>query len=75
VWSFSAAAAAVSQVQACRELGDWLRRFHDAQRGFTPDPVLSWRRCAGRALREGEVLVHRDAAPDNTIRRPDGARR
>jgi Ser/Thr protein kinase RdoA (MazF antagonist) len=43
--------------QACRALGDWLRRFHDAQRGFTPNPVLPWRRYAGRVLREGEVLV------------------
>jgi hypothetical protein len=52
-------------------IGDWLRRFHDAQRGFTPDPALPWRLYAGRALRVGEVLVHHDAAPYNTIRRPD----
>ncbi len=58
--------------QACRALGDWLRRFHHAQRGFTPDPALPWCLYAGRALREGEVLVHHDAAPYNTIRRPDG---
>jgi hypothetical protein len=58
--------------EACRAIGDWLRRFHDAQRGFIPDPALPWRLYAGRALRPREVLVHHDAAPYNTIRRPDG---
>jgi hypothetical protein len=58
--------------EACMAIGDWLRRFHDAQRGFTPDPALPWRLHAGRALRLGEVLVHHDAAPYNTIRRADG---
>jgi len=58
--------------EACGAIGDWLRRFHDAQRGFIPDPALPWRLHAGRALRPGEVLVHHDAAPYNTIRRPDG---
>lgn len=58
--------------EACMAIGDWLRRFHDAQQGFTPDPSLPWRMYAGRALRDGEVLVHHDAAPYNTIRRTDG---
>jgi len=58
--------------EACIAIGDWLRRFHDAQRGFTPDPSLPWRMYAGRALHAGEVVVHHDAAPYNTIRRPDG---
>ena len=58
--------------EACTAIGDWLRRFHDAQRGFIPDPALPWRLYPGRALRAGEVLVHHDAAPYNTIRRPDG---
>jgi hypothetical protein len=58
--------------QACMAIGDWLRRFHQAQRGFTPDPALPWRLCPGRLLRDGEVVVHHDAAPWNTIRRPDG---
>ena len=53
-------------------IGDWLRRFHDAQHGFTLDQSLPWRMYAGRALRDGEVLVHHDAAPYNTIRRTDG---
>ena len=59
-------------VDACRAIGDWLRRFHQAQRGFTPDPDLPWRLYGGRALGVGEVVVHHDAAPYNTIRRPDG---
>jgi Ser/Thr protein kinase RdoA (MazF antagonist) len=58
--------------EACMAIGDWLRRFHDAQRGFTPDPALPWRIVPGRALTAGEVVVHHDAAPYNTIRRPDG---
>ena len=53
-------------------IGDWLRRFHEAQRGFTPAPALGWRTVPGRRLTAGEVLCHHDAAPNNTIRRPDG---
>ena len=59
-------------IDACMAIGDWLRRFHDAQRGFTPDPALPWRMVPGRPLTAGEVVVHHDAAPYNTIRRPDG---
>ena len=58
--------------EACAAIGDWLHRFHEAQRGFRPDPDLPWRTCAGRALRDGEVVVHHDVAPYNTILRPDG---
>jgi Phosphotransferase enzyme family len=58
--------------EACMAIGDWLRRFHDAQRGFIPDPALPWRLYPGRGLGPGEVLVHHDAAPYNAIRRPDG---
>jgi Phosphotransferase enzyme family len=58
--------------EACIAIGGWLRRFHDAQQGFTPDPSLPWRMYAGRALRHGEVVVHHDAAPYNSIRRADG---
>jgi hypothetical protein len=57
---------------ACMQIGGWLRRFHDAQREFEPDPSLPWRLYAGRALRDDEVVVHHDVAPYNTIRRPGG---
>jgi len=59
-------------IDACMAIGDWLRRFHDAQRGFTPDPALPWRMVPGRPLTAGEVVVHHDSAPYNTIRRIDG---
>jgi len=58
--------------EASMAIGGWLRRFHDAQQRFTPDPSLPWRMYAGRALRHGEVVVHHDAAPYNTIRRLHG---
>jgi hypothetical protein len=58
--------------EACRAIGDWLRRFHEAQYGFKPDPALPWRMVPGRRLKPGEVVVHHDAAPYNTIRRPFG---
>jgi hypothetical protein len=59
-------------IDACIAIGDWLRRCHVAQRGFTPDPSLPWRMVAGRRLAAGEVVVHHDVGPYNTIRRPDG---
>jgi hypothetical protein len=59
-------------VEACRAIGDWLRQFHEAQYGFKPDPALPWRMLPGRPLTAGEVVVHHDAAPYNTIRRPFG---
>jgi hypothetical protein len=57
---------------ACVAIGDWLRRFHEAQYGFIPDPALPWRMVPGRSLKRGEVVVHHDAAPYNTIQRPFG---
>jgi len=58
--------------EACHAAGDWLRRFHAAQSGFSPDPSLPWRLHAGRPLHDGEVIVHHDVAPYNTIRRAGG---
>src|SRR5665647_438508 len=29
-------------IDACMAIGEWLRRFHDAQRGFEPDENLPW---------------------------------
>ncbi len=59
-------------VDAAHAIGDWLRRFHAAQRTFRPDPSLPWRRAPGRELGAGEVICHHDVSPYNTVRRPDG---
>lgn len=59
--------------EACTAIGAWLREMHCAQRGFVPDPALPWRRSPGRALDQGEVLVHHDVSPYNTVRRADGS--
>lgn len=60
-------------VEACRAIGAWVREFHEAQKGFTPDPALPWRVVPGRALRDGEVVVHHDVGTYNTVLRPDGS--
>lgn len=59
-------------VEACGAVGRWLRGFHDAQRGWQPDPGLPWRMVPGRPLAAGELVCHRDVSPYNTVRRPDG---
>jgi aminoglycoside phosphotransferase (APT) family kinase protein len=64
---------AFQTLDTCRAVGRWLRRFHDAQRGLEPDPTLPWRVVPGRRLLPGEVVVHHDVAPYNTILRPDGS--
>ena len=58
--------------EACMAIGDWLRRFHDAQLGFAPDPALPWRMVPGQPLTFGQVVVHHGVAPENTIARPFG---
>lgn len=58
---------------ACRAIGMWIRAFHEAQAGFTPDPTLPWRLVTGRALRPGEVMVHHDVGTYNTVLRGDGS--
>lgn len=63
---------AFQTLKACHAVGGWLRRFHEAQAGFLPDPALPWRMVPGRELAPGEVVVHHDVGPYNTIRRPDG---
>lgn len=59
--------------EACAAIGRWLRRCHDAQATFEPDVTRPWRRAAGRALAPGEVVVHHDVSPYNTVRRDDGS--
>lgn len=55
-------------VDACMAIGDWLRRWHDAQRGFKPDETLPWRMVRGRPLTAGEVVVHHDAVLSAAVR-------
>ncbi len=59
--------------QACRSIGRWIRDFQTAQEGLVLDPALPWRRAAGSSLGPGQVVVHHDVSPYNTIRRPDGS--
>jgi hypothetical protein len=59
--------------EACWEIGRWIRGFQAAQEGFAPDPGKPWRRAAGRDLAPGQVVVHHDVSPYNTVRRPDGS--
>lgn len=58
--------------QACAEIGSWIRRFQDAQRGFEPLPSAPWRRAAPSPLTDGQVIVHHDVSPYNTVRTPSG---
>jgi len=57
---------------ACWGIGRWIREFQRAQSGFAPDPTKPWRRAAGESLEPGQVIVHHDVSPYNTVRRPDG---
>lgn len=68
-------------VQACAEVGRWLRGFHDAQAGFDPSTVAllpgpagaprAWRLVAAGPLAPGQVVCHRDVSPYNAVRTPD----
>lgn len=57
--------------EACRATGRWIADFQRSQQGFSPDQSLPWRRAPGGA--RGEVLVHHDVSPYNTVRRADGS--
>jgi hypothetical protein len=59
-WTDDATLAAVARL---------LRRFHDAQAGFEPPADARW---FFGAAPDAEVVCHHDAAPYNTVRRPDG---
>lgn len=48
---------------ALREVGGWLREFHEAVAGFVPPADAVWRE--GGAWRPGLVVGHNDAAPYN----------
>lgn len=57
--------------EACRAIGRWIADFQRAQRDFTADRSKPWRTAQGDA--DGEVLVHHDVSPYNTVRRADGS--
>lgn len=53
------------------EVGQLLRRFHDAVEGFRLPAGMRFR-LESRALRPDERVCHNDVAPYNLVRRPDG---
>lgn len=53
---------------ACRAIGRWIREFQQAQQGFRPDPAKPWRLTPGSELEPGQVIVHHDVSPYNTVR-------
>ena len=48
----------------------WLRRYHQAVRGFRPQGVVRWRNHE-RALADDEVVCHHDFAPYNVAEQDD----
>ena len=59
--------------EACWSIGRWIRDFQSAQAGFLADPAKPWRRAPGSALCPGQVIVHHDVSPYNTVRGSDGS--
>lgn len=50
-----------------------LRRFHDAQAGFSPPPAATWSEWfADWPARKRPVICHNEFDPAHAIRRPDG---
>src|SRR4051794_18892026 len=47
------------------QVGEWLRRLHDAMTDFVPPDDAIW--FSGRAWRPGLVVGHHDAAPYNAV--------
>lgn len=58
---------------ACWAIGRWIREFQSAQSGWVGDPAKPWRRAEGTPLAGGQVIVHHDVSPYNTVRRADGS--
>jgi hypothetical protein len=56
---------------SCWSIGRWIRDFQAAQAGLLVDPAKPWRRAGGTPLRPGQVIVHHDVSPYNTVRRRD----
>lgn len=59
--------------ESCWFVGRWIRDLQSAQAGLVVDPAKPWRRAEGAALRPGQVIVHHDISPYNTVRRQDGS--
>lgn len=59
--------------EACWAIGRWIREFQVAQRGLVVDASKRWRRAPGASLKPGQVIVHHDVSPYNTVRRSDGS--
>ena len=59
--------------EACWAVGRWIRDFQGAQAALRLDPAKPWRRAPGAPLGEGQVIVHHDVSPYNTVRREDGS--
>ncbi len=57
--------------EACWAIGRWIREFQVAQDGFVADRGKPWRRAPAAALDSGQVIVHHDVSPYNTVRRSD----
>lgn len=55
---------------ALRQVGQWLRRLHDATAAYVPPRDAIW--LGGQSWRPGLVVGHHDAAPYNAVWR-DGA--
>lgn len=51
---------------ALRQVGVWLRRFHDVMRDFVPPADARWR-IGTHQWRPGDVVGHNDAAPYNAV--------
>ncbi|WP_395726652.1 phosphotransferase [Nakamurella sp.] len=54
---------------ALREVGDWVRRYHDALTDFVPPVDAHWR-IDSRTWRPGDVVGHNDAGPYNAVWEP-----
>lgn len=59
--------------ESCWSVGRWIRDFQAAQAGLVVAPAKPWRRASGTPLEPGQVIVHHDVSPYNTVRRQDGS--
>jgi hypothetical protein len=59
--------------EACWAIGRWINDFQAAQAGVDIDTTKPWRRAPGGPLGPGQVIVHHDVSPYNTVRRSDGS--